>query len=108
MGVASGSKRIADHCVYCGVRMEYKPYRKKDADGVMWTLDHLVPASEGGSVAVPSCMACNDAKGSKRPMEFLSSHWLEERREFAKWRRRSTLPKSDEWFELLVQAETMV
>jgi 5-methylcytosine-specific restriction endonuclease McrA len=54
-------------CVYCGQGIE---------DGIVFTLDHLVPCEIGGTNAtdnlVTCCKSCNSAKGSKTIRQFFA------------------------------------
>ena len=55
-------------CVYCGTTL---------ADGVVLTLDHLIPRSKGGTNRctnlVTSCTTCNFSRGNKSLRQFIIS-----------------------------------
>lgn len=52
-------------CAWCGTRLE---------DGVVLSLDHFIPHSEGGSNEasnlVTSCKRCNDSRGARSALKF--------------------------------------
>jgi len=54
-------------CVYCGKGIE---------DGIIFTLDHLIPQELGGSNhesnLVTACKTCNSQKGSKTIRQFFA------------------------------------
>jgi len=56
-------------CTYCGAGIE---------DGIIFTLDHLVPQELGGTNGsknlVTCCKSCNSSKGSKTIRQFFA--WL--------------------------------
>ena len=63
-------------CFYCGAELTAPPKPvKRYPKGfrfppTMATRDHLVARSKGGTVFVPSCFACNQAKGLLNLEEF--------------------------------------
>jgi hypothetical protein len=62
-------KRDSFTCVYCGKSLF-------DHEGLVLTLDHVVPQELGGtndaSNLVTACKSCNSAKGSKNLRSFLA------------------------------------
>ena len=56
------------YCVYCGKRLAFKNYGKRDERGG-WEIDHSVPKSRGGTDylrnLVPACIDCNRQKGTR-------------------------------------------
>ncbi len=65
-------------CAYCGKRLEWE----KDGTGKKHhaTRDHVIPRSHGGGVTIPSCAACNNAKGKRSAAEFLTSAYFAQNR----------------------------
>lgn len=58
-------------CAYCGTAVDFGTNQAGKAKG---TRDHIIPkAHRGQHVTIPSCSACNVAKGSKSLPEFLTS-----------------------------------
>lgn len=57
----------AHECHWCGIALTFETM----------TLDHVIPISKGGSNQlgnlVPSCFACNNAKGDLDPIDFALS-----------------------------------
>ena len=66
-------------CAYCGIPMKrhYGPGRPIPPQKA--TRDHVIPRKHGGgSVRIPACFGCNQAKGALSVPEFLRSAYFEE------------------------------
>lgn len=76
--VASRNRAMARECFYCGVAFapEGPDHR---------TVDHRVPKSQGGTDSlrnlVFACYACNQRKRDQDEEAFLTSEWLQRRRD---------------------------
>lgn len=78
--------RVINHygqdCHWCGCKTVLSDGKlNEDPPANMFTVDHLIPISKGGSNEIenlrPACFACNQAKGDKT-WELISNNWGEE------------------------------
>jgi hypothetical protein len=66
-------------CAYCGIAMKQRSGTGKPIPPQKATRDHVIPRKHGGggSIRIPACLACNQAKGALSVPEFLRSAYFE-------------------------------
>ncbi len=86
-------------CAYCGISVSEACATNADK---RLSRDHLIPrAHKGGFVTVPSCRACNAAKGSMSLPEFMTTAYFEKAREA---RRPNRASLRDLWLGIALAA----
>ena len=69
-------------CAYCGIPMRKKAPQGTPQPPTLATRDHVIPkAHHGGLLTIPSCKACNSAKGTMSVPEYLESESFKLRRQ---------------------------
>jgi hypothetical protein len=68
--------KMDGHCRYCGKKLAWKNYGKRDRRGA-WAVEHSVSKANGGTDHLnnlfPSCYACNEEKGSRNGSSYMKS-----------------------------------
>ena len=85
-------------CAYCGSAIDFGANKPGKPSA---TRDHVIAKAHGGTLKIPSCIACNAAKGKQSLPEFLNS------RQFADARKKAGAnfwPLRDLWLALAMAA----
>ncbi|HUT47955.1 MAG TPA: HNH endonuclease [Alphaproteobacteria bacterium] len=68
-------------CSYCGIAMKLRCAKRKPIPLHKATRDHVIPKKHnGGSITIPACRSCNEAKGALSLQEFLLSDYFTDKR----------------------------
>jgi 5-methylcytosine-specific restriction endonuclease McrA len=79
-------------CAYCGIPMKLHCAVGTTIPPQKSTRDHIIPKKyESANLTIPSCRACNQAKGAKSLPEFMASDYFKKKRKFKhrnKWSKK--------------------